>query len=129
MGPSSEEDYTALLEEIRWRGRPICPYCGSTNSTAIRREQRYHCNHCFNSYSATVGTLFHGSRVSLSKWFAAIHLYLTPSLTLKPLSIRYLAQVIGVNKNTATSMLKRIRSGIETDPQLLISILSEELEE
>lgn len=123
----SNDKCTALLEEIRWHGTPRCPYCGSVNSTSVKKERRHHCNSCFNSYSVTVGTLFHGSRIPLSKWFIAIHLYLDTSLTLKPLSARFLASKIHVNKDTASYMLKRIRSGIENDPELLTYILSEGL--
>lgn len=119
----SEDKCTSLLEKIRWNGIPKCPYCESTRSTPIKNERRYHCNSCFNSYSVTIGTLFHGSRVPLSKWFSTIHLYLDVSLTPKKLGIRFLAKEICVNKNTAASMLKRIRSCIDSDPNLLIAIL------
>lgn len=120
----SNDDCRALLEEIRWQGTPRCPYCGSTNSTSIKKENRHHCNSCFNSYSVTIGTIFHGSHVPLSKWFKAIYLYLDTSLTPKTLSVRSLAKEIRVDKDTASSMLKRIRFCIQNNPALLISILS-----
>ncbi|WP_323365598.1 IS1595 family transposase [Leptothoe sp. PORK10 BA2] len=123
------EDCIEFLERICWGGTPQCPYCQSTNSTAIRQERRYHCNTCFNSYSVMVGTLFHGSKVPLAKWFRAIHLYLDKDLKIKSLSTRDLASRINVNKNTAASMLKRIRSSLESDKRLLKAILSKRLED
>ncbi|NEZ54130.1 transposase [Adonisia turfae] len=124
----SHEKCVALLEKIRWNSTPKCPYCGSTKSTAIRQERRHHCNNCFNSYSVTVGTIFHGSRVPLHKWFKAIHMYLDNSLTPRRLSVRALAKEIHVNKNTAASMLKRMRSCLSSKPAYLKAILRIELE-
>lgn len=114
------EDCLALLEEIRWGGVPRCPYCESTNSTAIPKERRYHCNTCFTSYSATVGTLFHKTRVDLQTWFLAIHLVLNLH---GGISVRQLAKEIGVNKNTACYMLKRIRKARAEEAELLETLL------
>lgn len=105
-----------LLEQIRWGGLPQCPYCQSTNSTVIKKECRYHCNTCFNSYSVTVGTLFHQTRVDLRKWFLAIHLFVASS---GDISVRKLAQEIGVNKNTACYMLSRIRKAVLEEEELI----------
>lgn len=110
------EDCLALLEEIRWGGVPRCPYCESTNSTAIPKERRYHCNTCFNSYSVTVGTLFHKTRVDLEKWFKAIHLVLNLQ---GDISGNQLAKKIEVNKNTGCYMLKRIHKAIAEEAELL----------
>ncbi|MBD2013462.1 transposase [Microcoleus sp. FACHB-53] len=113
-------DCLTLLEQIRWGGIPQCPYCQSTNSTAIRKECRYHCNTCFNSYSVTVGTLFHQTRVDLRKWFLAIHLFLTSS---GDISVRKLAREIKVNKNTASYMLSRIRQAIVEEEELIQKLI------
>jgi|SRR5919202_4433270 transposase-like protein len=112
----NHEDCLALLEEIRWRGIPQCPYCQSTNSTAITKERRYHCNACFISYSVTVGTLFHKTRVDLQKWFLAIQIVLNSS---GDISGRQLAKEIGVNRNTAVYMIKRIRKAMTDEIELV----------
>jgi transposase-like protein len=111
------------LEQIRWKGTPKCPYCKSTNSTAIEKESRYHCNTCFNSYSVTVGTLFHKTYVDLPKWFLAISLVFNSR---DNLSARQLAKKIGVNKNTAYSMIARIRKAMTEEPELLKKIAQPE---
>ncbi|MBN3939043.1 IS1595 family transposase [Nostoc sp. NMS9] len=114
------EDCLALLEEIRWAGKPKCPYCESTNSRILKNEHRYQCNECFTSYSVTVGTLFHKTHVELHKWFLAIRLVLnTPG----GISVRQLAKEIGVNKNTACYMIARIRNAIPEERELLLRIL------
>jgi transposase-like protein len=112
----NHKDCLTLLEQIRWGGIPQCPYCQSTNSTAITKERRYHCNACFTSYSVTVNTLFHKTRVDLQKWFLAIRLVLNFS---EGITVRQLAKEIGVNKNTACYMLKRIRKAIAEESELL----------
>ncbi len=110
---------SATLEQIRWGGKPQCPYCGSTNSTPIKKECRHHCNSCFTSYSVTVGTLFHKTHIDLQKWYQAIQLVLTSS----NISVRKLAQAIEVNKNTASYMLVRIRKAMAEEQDFLLTLV------
>jgi transposase-like protein len=112
----NHEDCLALLEQIRWGGKPKCPYCGSSNATAYKNERRYHCNECYTSYSVTVGTLFHKTHVELQKWFLAIHLVLNSP---RGISVRQLAKEIEVNKNTACYMIERIRKATIEEEQLI----------
>ncbi|MDJ0696333.1 IS1595 family transposase [Mastigocoleus sp. MO_188.B34] len=110
------DKYLAILEQIRWGGQPKCPYCESDNATAYKSEKRYHCNSCYTSFSVTVGTIFHKTHVSLDKWFLAIRLVMSSS---GGISVRQLASEVGVNKNTAASMLKRIREGMKEEREML----------
>lgn len=115
----TDEDCLVYFEQIRWGQHPQCPYCSSLNNTPIEKEKRYHCNTCFNSYSVTVGTMFHRTHIPLRKWFMAI--FLLSDTEIRP-SIRQLARAIGVSKNTATSMIKRINSATAEDLQLMQQI-------
>jgi transposase-like protein len=117
--PNTQEECIILLEKIRWNGFPTCPYCKSIQASVLRRESRYHCNECFTSYSVTVGTLFHGTRVTLPKWFRAIWLVMRRS---QKLSIRQLAIEIDVNKNTASYMLDRIHIAMRKEVELINQI-------
>lgn len=110
----------ALLEQIRWSGKPRCPYCHSMNASSLKTEHRYHCNTCFTSYSVTVGTLFHKTHIELPKWFQAINLIMSQS---KKVSIRKLAAEIDVTKNTSSYMISRIQDAIGKEPDLLSQIL------
>ncbi|HBL13743.1 MAG TPA: transposase [Cyanobacteria bacterium UBA11162] len=116
----NQEHCLARLEQIRWGRKPKCPYCQSTHSRKLKNERRYQCNECFTSYSVTVGTLFHKTHVGLEKWFLAIHLVLN---SLGGISVRQLAQKIGVNKNTASYMIARIRKAMTQDRELLQQIV------
>jgi transposase-like protein len=116
----THQEYLHLLESVRWSGKPQCPYCSSTNASAFKLEQRYHCNDCFTSYSVTVGTLFHQTHVDLQKWFHALKLVMNSSTVI---SVRRLAQEIGVSKNTASSMIARIRKAEEEETELLQKLM------
>ena len=110
-----------VLEHLKWGGKPTCPYCGSTKATALTKENRYHCNHCYTSYSVTVNTIFHRSHVDIRKWFKAIHLF---HQSPHNISGRSLAEQIVVTKNTACKMLKKIKTTNTEDRELLANISS-----
>ncbi len=77
----TDHECILYLEEVRWKGKPICPYCGSIRSTSIHKEWRYHCNKCHTSFSVTTGTVFHRTHLPLQKWFLAISLLLGEAIT------------------------------------------------
>lgn len=105
----TQEDCIEYLEQIRWKDKPTCPYCNSTNSTPMPKEYRHHCNNCNTSYSVTVGTIFHKTHLDFQKWFLATSLILNAK---KGISARQLARDLEVNKNTAWYMAMRIRKAM-----------------
>ena len=109
------------LEQVRWNGRPTCPYCKSTKHSLMINGIRYHCNSCNTSYSVTVGTIFHKTHVDLQKWFLAVSMIIN---TLEGSSARQLARDIGVNKNTAWYMTKRVYRAMLTNRDLLNRVIS-----
>ncbi|WP_017302302.1 transposase [Nodosilinea nodulosa] len=118
----SRRECIELLEKLRWGGEPQCPYCGSRRASPMDRELRHHCNDCFTSYSVTVGTLFHQTHVDLQKWFRTILLVQASSGSI---SVRKLAYEIGVSKNTAALMLRRLREAPLQECKLLEAIAKE----
>jgi transposase-like protein len=114
----TQDDCRKHLEEVRWHGVPKCPYCTSTRVS--RLGKRFHCNACNTSFSGTVNTIFHKSRIDMQKWFLAISLVLNAR---KGISARQLARDIEVNKNTAWLMLMRIRKAMLDDGELLKGIV------
>ena len=114
------DDCIHHLEAVRWNGRPQCPYCKSHNITAMPKENRHHCNNCNTSFSVTVQTIFHNTKLDLQKWFLAIALILNAK---KGLSARQLARDLEVNKNTAWYMSMRIRKAMTDDGELLKGIV------
>ncbi|OGD57390.1 hypothetical protein A3I57_02145 [Candidatus Beckwithbacteria bacterium RIFCSPLOWO2_02_FULL_47_23] len=104
---------------VRWGGKPQCPYCNSTRATPQSKGGRFHCNSCNTSFSVTVKTIFHKTRVPLQIWFKSVTLAID---TKQSISARQLANALGVNKNTAWLMLKRIRQTLVQDGNLLKGI-------
>ena len=99
-------DCIAYLETLRWGDKPMCPYCKRKNSTKTRNDDRHHCNVCNVSFSVTVGTLFHRTRIPLQKWFLSIGLMMSVQ---KDPTVRELAQLLAVDKNTASLLVRRIK--------------------
>lgn len=115
----THQDCLSYLEKVRWPNGPRCPYCGSDRTTPLKKEHRHHCNACNTSFSVTVGTIFHKTKVDLQKWFLAISLILNAK---KGISSRQLARDIEVNKDTAWSMAMRIRRAMIEQRELLQGI-------
>lgn len=108
------------LERVRWPDGPRCPYCKSKRVTPLPAELRQHCNGCNTSFSVTVQTIFHNSKLDLQRWFLAIALILNAK---KGISARQLARDIEVNKNTAWYMAMRIRKALIDSGELLRGIV------
>lgn len=116
----SQESCIEHLEKVRWHGKPICPYCKSDRVSALKQERRHHCNNCNTSFSVTVGTIFHKTKVDFQKWFVAISLVLNAK---KGISARQLSRDIQVNKDTAWYMAMRIRRAMTEYGDLLQGIV------
>lgn len=67
-----------LLRKIRWPEGINCPRCNRKyiievgHMRTFSEHKRYYCSGCRYTFSDTSMTVFHGSRLSLSKWFDAI---------------------------------------------------------
>jgi transposase-like protein len=116
----TEADCISHIETVRWRGKPVCPYCRSTRVTSLPNERRHHCNACNTSFSGTVNTIFHHTHLPLQKWFLAISLVLNAK---RGISSRQLSRDLEVNKNTAWSMGMRIRNAMFENPELMRGIV------
>ncbi|MGH6846924.1 MAG: IS1595 family transposase [Methylocella sp.] len=115
----TESDCITHLENVRWKDKPVCPYCGSDRATSAPAEQRYHCNNCKTSFSVIVGTIFHHTHLPLQKWLLAVSIVLNAK---KGLSARQLARDLDVNKNTGWRMGMQIRKAMaEREQRELLS--------
>ena len=103
----TQQDCIGHLEQARWQGHPFCPYCGSINTAPC--QHRHRCYDCKTSFSVTVGTIFHKTRLPLQKWFLAITLILNAK---KGLSALQLSRDLKVNKNTAWRIAMQIRKAM-----------------
>lgn len=121
MGNESLDDAKltniALLESFRWGDNPVCPYCSSPRVSTYVVQQRYYCNNCNTSFSVTVRTPFHNTKISLEKWFEAISILVGDS---EDLSGRELARRIQVNRNTGCRMALMIQTAMYREDQRLM---------
>ena len=107
-----QESCIEHLERVKWAGTPVCPHCESNH---IKRKKentegrvgRWHCSDCKASFKVTQGTVFHGTKIALQKWFLAIALMTNAK---KSLSSYQLSRDLDLNQKTAWYMLTRIRA-------------------
>ena len=100
------------LEKIRWRGEAKCPHCDSVNvarrtETELGRIGRWQCHDCTATFKVTCGTIFHGTKIALQKWFLAISLVLNAK---KSLSSYQLSRDLDLNQKTAWRIVTCIRA-------------------
>ncbi len=113
-----EEMARELLERVRWPDGPICPHCvvvgGHYRVNPRRGSKRpvrqgvWKCRDCRKQFTVTVGTVFHGSKIPLSKWVTAI--YLMSALD-KTLNAHQLHRKLGLTYKSARLLVKRLDSG------------------
>lgn len=116
----------AHVEAVRWPDGPLCPYCGAErvshnrDTTRGLTASRWKCQRCKRSFSATVGTIFHGSHVDLQRWFLLISLMLSAK---KGLSAMQAARDLDMRRPTVWSMMHRVRKALADDGRLLAGIV------
>lgn len=116
----TEKSFITHLEKVLWGNDPVCPYCKSTYQSPKPKEHRYHCNNCNTSFSITTGTLFHKTRVDLRKWAYLIYLILQN----ENLTVREIGEKIGVTKDTAAFMVRRIKLELPENRNKLEKIIA-----
>ena len=112
-----EKTCTDYLASMRWDGNVCCPHCG--NDKVYTTDRGYKCadKTCHKKFSVTVGTVFEGSKIKLSLWFAAVYLATAHK---KGISSLQLSRDLGVTQKTAWFMLHRIREMLNINaPELL----------
>ena len=112
-----EETCKAYLEQQRWNGNPICPFCGSGNPYRTNRGFKCKDKTCQKKFSVTVGLVYENSKVPLRLWFAAIYLCTSSK---KGISSLQLHRQLGITQKTAWFLLHRVREMLRTKaPQML----------
>lgn len=65
----SDEVCEQHLVEQRWKSGFICPQCGHNEAWYLKNRKLFDCKNCRFQTSLTAGTIFHGTRISLVKWY------------------------------------------------------------
>jgi transposase-like protein len=95
---ASEQQCREALYNLRWPKGYICPECGNTTGCELKKRAIYQCHKCHHQTSLTAGTIFHGTKLPLTKWFLAVYLLTQRK---KSTSALQLSREIAVNYNTA----------------------------
>ncbi|WP_262697149.1 IS1595 family transposase [Fibrisoma montanum] len=104
---SDENVCKEYLAQLRWKGKPVCPYCGNNGKT-YKIVTGYKCSNpeCYKKFSVLKGTIFEESKIPLRVWFVAIYIVTAHK---KGYASHQLARDLDVTQKTAWFMLQRIR--------------------
>lgn len=95
-----------FLTWVRWRDGDFCPLCGTKDRVYDYSDRRTHkCGSCRRRFSIKVGTIFHGSKLSVRQWLLAVLM----ACEVRKLSGRLLEQRIKVTRKTALAVVKQLR--------------------
>lgn len=100
-----DEQCRDALYHLRWPNGFVCPECGNHTGCEIKSRKLYQCHRCHHQTSLTAGTIFHGSKLPLSKWFLAIYLL---SQHKKSVAALQLMRDLDVQYNTAWKVKHKI---------------------
>ena len=124
LGKLTEADARAMLERLRWPHGPVCPHCGvigdakrmesSDESATQLRDGVWNCRACRKPFSVTVGTIFEGSHIPLSKWLLGFYLFASSKKGISALQLQ--RQLALGSYRTAWHMAHRIRHAMQNDP-------------
>jgi len=108
-----------LLERVRWPDGPICPHCvvvGGHYRVNPRKGSRrpvrqgvWKCRDCRKQFTVTVGTVFQGSKIPLSKWVTAIYLM---GDSAKIVNAHQLQRKLELTYKSARFLVKRLGEGM-----------------
>lgn len=114
-----KDEVTCLqyLEQQRWGGNPICPFCEADNPYATNRGYKCRNKECHKKFTVKVGTIYENSKIPLRTWFAAIYLCTSSK---KGVSSLQLHRQLGITQKSAWFVLHRIREMLkESAPDML----------
>jgi transposase-like protein len=108
----SDEACIDFLCDLRWKKMKKCPYCFGEQISKHKeknRRSRLQCSGCRKSFSPTINTILHNSKMPLFKWFLAIPLLAEAK---KSVSSRQLARHLDLPVKTAYSVSQRVRKAL-----------------
>lgn len=97
------------LVEIRWPDGFQCPHCGHDHGWYTASQGRYECANCYRQSTVISGTLFHATKLPLTKWFWAIYWIGSDKGGISALR---LSKLIGVSWRSAYRVLRVLRTAM-----------------
>lgn len=114
----SEEQARDYFEHIRWPNGPVCPHCGSVESTKLQgkahRVGLYRCQGCEEQFTATIGTILEDSHLPIRTWLMAFAILCSAK---KGCSALQLQRQLGIGSyRSAWHLCHRIRHAMGKEP-------------
>ncbi len=113
-----EDKAREALEAELWPEGPICRHCGNSDPDKIakvegkkhsHRPGLYYCNECKGQFTVTVGTVLERSKIPLTKWLMAAHLF---NQGKNGVSAHEIHRALGVTYKSAWFMMHRLREAM-----------------
>jgi transposase-like protein len=102
----TEEQCFERLTKLRWPEGFCCPQCDNKACCHLkRRKHTFQCNFCKAQTSITAGTIYHSTKMPLTKWFLAMYLMTQSKNGISQLE---LARQVGVSANTGAMMYHKL---------------------
>jgi transposase-like protein len=99
------------MSMLRWPdGEPVCPLCGSTESSFISTRRIWKCKGCKKQFTVKRGTIMEDSPLGLDKWLAAIWMITNAKNGVSSYEIH---RGIGITQKSAWFLLHRIRLAMQ----------------
>jgi len=99
------------LEAVRWANGVVSPYDPQAKVYCYE-DGRYMCSTTEKYFNIKTNTIFHGTKISLQKWFMAIYLVTNHK---KGISSCQLARDINITQKSAWFMLQKIRTNFDCE--------------
>ena len=117
-----EQSCLTYLERVRWRDGFICPRCGTVGGVWWVRRGLRKCAVCHHETSVTAGTIFHGSRLPLTSWFASIWYVVNQKNGVSALGLKHVLEF--GSYQTAWAWLHKLRRAmVRPDRELLAGVV------
>jgi hypothetical protein len=102
----SEEQCFEALVNLRWPNGFECPKCKSKAHCCLKSQRPlFQCNACNSQTSITAGTIYHSTKLPLTKWFLAMYLMTQSKNGISQLA---LARQLGVSSNTGAMVYHKL---------------------
>jgi len=97
------------LLQLRWPNGFQCPKCDHDHGYYTANRGHFECASCHKQSSVISGTLFHGTKMPLVKWFWAIYWIATDKGSISALR---LSKLIGTTWRTSYRLLSKLRGAM-----------------
>jgi transposase-like protein len=112
----NEDKAREALEAELWPDGPVCRHCGNSDPAKIAKMQGkshrpglYYCHECEGQFTVTVGTVLERSKISLTKWLMAAHMFNSGK---NGVSAHEIHRTLKVTYKTAWFMMHRLREAM-----------------